>query len=136
MEKQEQKKAYLISFMQLYSEKKLQETRNLNIGVEEKFLHEAINGLVADIVQKKYLQTNGLPDKIADLEHHVDSSENETSVVAWPTYPITQILTVFKDPDFEKEYGFKNLSLKLSVDYGTPVYAMRDGIVYYADSGV
>jgi hypothetical protein len=45
-----------------------------------------------------------LLDKIADLDRHVDSSENENSPVAWPTYPITQILTVFKDPAFEREY--------------------------------
>jgi hypothetical protein len=45
-----------------------------------------------------------LLSKIADLEHHVDSSDNENSAVARPTYPITQILTVFKDPAFEREY--------------------------------
>ncbi|MBR6907971.1 hypothetical protein IKN40_05810 [bacterium] len=54
--------------------------------------------------------------KIADLNHHIDSSDNENSAVAWPTYPITQILTVFKDPAFEREYGFKNFSIKLSVE--------------------
>ena len=136
MKKLEQKKAYLISFMQLYSEKKLQESIMSDNAFEERNLQEAINGLVSDIVQKKYLQTNNLPSQIADLNHHVDSSENENSPVAWPTYPITQILTVFKDQDYEKEYGFKNLWLKLSVDYWTPIYAMRDGVVYYVDDGI
>jgi hypothetical protein len=45
-----------------------------------------------------------LLEKIADLDRHVDSSDNENSAVAWPTYPITQILTVFKDPAYEREY--------------------------------
>ncbi len=85
-------------------------------------------------MQKNYLKTASLPEKIADLANHTDSSENETSPVAWPSYPVRQILTIFKDPDFEKEYGFKNLSLKLAVEQGTPVYAMRDGVVYYADA--
>lgn len=85
-------------------------------------------------MQKKYLKTASLPEKIADLEQHSDSSENETAPVAWPSYPVRQILTIFKDPDFEKEYGFKNLSLKLAVEQGSPVYAMRDGLVYYADA--
>ncbi len=105
------------------------------MSIEESNLHDAINGLVADIVAKKYLTTNDLPAKIKELVNHTDSSENETSPVAWPTYPITQILTIFKDPAFEKEYGFKNLSLKLAVEQGTPVYAMRDGLVYYVASG-
>ena len=68
------------------------------VSSEEVNLHETINTMVADIVEKKYLTTN-------------------------------------EDPAFEKEYGFKNLSLKLAVEQGTPVYAMRDGIVYYTDTG-
>ena len=55
-----------------------------------------------------------------------DSSEKETSEAAWPAYPVSQISTVFMDADFEKENGFKNLSVEMSVDQGTPVYAMRD----------
>jgi len=105
------------------------------VSSEEVNLHETINTMVADIVEKKYLTANDLPEKIKQLADHTDSSENETSPAAWPTYPISQILTIFKDPAFEKEYGFKNLSLKLAVEQGTPVYAMRDGIVYYTDTG-
>ena len=87
------------------------------MSIEESNLHDAINGLVADIVAKKYLTTNDLPAKIKELANHTDSSENETSPVAWPTY------------------GFKNLSLKLAVEQGTPVYAMRDGLIYYVATG-
>ena len=132
IKKLEQKKAYLISFMQMYNEKKLTSATTW-ISMEEIQIHDAINGLVADIVQKNYLQSKGLPEKIKALAEHSDSSENETSPAAWPSYPIRQILTIFKDPGFEKEYGFKNLSLKLAVEQGSPVYAMRDGIVYYAN---
>ncbi|MFC2695990.1 MAG: murein hydrolase activator EnvC family protein [Candidatus Absconditicoccaceae bacterium] len=135
IKKLEQKKAYLMSFMQLYNEKKLGAEAVSGVSSEEVNLHETINAMVADIVEKKYLTTNDLPEKIKQLADHTDSSENETSPAAWPTYPISQILTIFKDPAFEKEYGFKNLSLKLAVEQGTPVYAMRDGIVYYTDTG-
>lgn len=135
IKKLEQKKAYLMSFMQLYNEKKLWAEAVSGVSSEEVNLHETINTMVADIVEKKYLTTNDLPEKIKQLADHTDSSENETSPAAWPTYPISQILTIFKDPAFEKEYGFKNLSLKLAVEQGTPVYAMRDGIVYYTDTG-
>ena len=136
MQKLDQKRAYLMSFMQLYSEKKLQDYIDFDTAWDEWKLHNLINWMVADIVQRKYLWTNGLLSKIADLEHHVDSSDNENSAVAWPTYPITQILTVFKDPAFEREYWFKNFSVKLSVEQGTPVYAMRDWVVYYVNNWV
>ncbi len=136
MQKLDQKRAYLMSFMQLYSEKKLQDYINFEAAWDEWKLHNLVNWMVADIVQRKYLSMNWLLEKIADLNRHVDSSENESSPVAWPTYPITQILTVFKDPAFEREYWFKNYSVKLSVDQWTPVYAMRDGIVYYVDNWV
>ena len=136
MQKLDQKRAYLMSFMQLYSEKKLQDYIDFDTAWDEWKLHNLINWMVADIVQRKYLWTNGLLSKIADLDHHVDSSDNENSAVAWPTYPITQILTVFKDPAFEREYWFKNFSVKLSVEQGTPVYAMRDWVVYYVNNWV
>ena len=136
MQKLDQKRAYLMSFMQLYSEKKLQDYIDFDTAWDEWKLHNLINWMVTDIVQRKYLWTNGLLSKIADLDHHVDSSDNENSAVAWPTYPITQILTVFKDPAFEREYWFKNFSVKLSVEQGTPVYAMRDWVVYYVNNWV
>jgi len=136
MQKLDQKRAYLMSFMQLYSEKKLQDYIDFDTAWDEWKLHNLINWMVADIFQRKYLWTNGLLSKIADLDHHVDSSDNENSAVAWPTYPITQILTVFKDPAFEREYWFKNFSVKLSVEQGTPVYAMRDWVVYYVNNWV
>jgi septal ring factor EnvC (AmiA/AmiB activator) len=134
IEKLQQKKAYLVSFMQLYNSKKLWVVTQSWANAEALVLHQAINWLVEDIVQKKYLETNWLKEKIESLANYVDSSDGETSPLAWPTYPITKILTIFKDPDFEKENGFKNLSLTISVDQWTPVYAMRDGIVYYVDN--
>jgi hypothetical protein len=120
--------------MQLYNSKKLWVVTQSWANAEALVLHQAINWLVEDIVQKKYLETNWLKEKIESLANYVDSSEGETSPLAWPAYPITKILTIFKDPDFEKENGFKNLSLTISVDQWTPVYAMRDGIVYYVDN--
>lgn len=134
IKKLQQKKSYLITFMQLYNQKKLNSEVASGFNLQEANLHKEINGLVADIVAKKYLKTNDLPQKIEELADHVDSSEQETSPLAWPSYPIAQILTIFKDPVFEKEYGFKNLSLKMAVEQGTPVYAMRDGLVYFTQA--
>lgn len=126
----QQKKAYLITFMSLYQQKKLQNLTQQTVATELKQNQDAILALVKDIVAKKYRDENGIPAQIATLNSQKDSSDKETSEVAWPAYPVSQISTIFKDADFEKENGFKNLSVEMAVDQGTAVYAMRDGVVY------
>ena len=121
-----QKKAYLITFMDLYHKKKLQDISQKTISTELKQTQDAVSSLVKDIVSKNYRTENNIPEQIAQLNKQKDSSEKETSQAAWPAYPVSQISTIFKDADFEKENGFKNLSVEMSVDQGTPVYAMRD----------
>lgn len=130
-----QKKAYLITFMDLYHKKKLQDISQKTISTELKQTQDAVSSLVKDIVSKNYRTENNIPEQIAQLNKQKDSSEKETSQAAWPAYPVSQISTIFKDADFEKENGFKNLSVEMSVDQGTPVYAMRDGVVYSVHQG-
>lgn len=130
-----QKKAYLITFMDLYHKKKLQDLTQKTVATELKQTQDAISALVKDIVSKNYRTENNMADQIAKLNKQKDSSEKETSEAAWPAYPVSQISTVFKDADFEKENGFKNLSVEMSVDQGTPVYAMRDWVVYSVHQG-
>lgn len=130
-----QKKAYLITFMDLYHKKKLQDISQKTISTELKQTQDAVSSLVKDIVSKNYRTENNIPEQIAQLNKQKDSSDKETSQAAWPAYPVSQISTIFKDADFEKENGFKNLSVEMSVDQGTPVYAMRDGVVYSVHQG-
>ena len=130
-----QKKAYLITFMDLYHKKKLQDISQKTISTELKQTQDAVSSLVKDIVSKNYRTENNIPEQIAQLNKQKDSSDKETSQAAWPAYPVSQISTIFKDVDFEKENGFKNLSVEMSVDQGTPVYAMRDGVVYSVHQG-
>ena len=130
-----QKKAYLITFMDLYHKKKLQDISQKTISTELKQTQDAVSSLVKDIVSKNYRMENNIPEQIAQLNKQKDSSDKETSQAAWPAYPVSQISTIFKDADFEKENGFKNLSVEMSVDQGTPVYAMRDGVVYSVHQG-
>ena len=130
-----QKKAYLITFMDLYHKKKLQDISQKTISTELKQTQDAVSSLVKDIVSKNYRTENNIPEQIAQLNKQKDSSNKETSQAAWPAYPVSQISTIFKDADFEKENGFKNLSVEMSVDQGTPVYAMRDGVVYSVHQG-
>jgi len=112
--------------MDLYHKKKLQDLTQKTVATELKQTQDAVLSLVKDIVSKNYRTENNMADQIAKLNKQKDSSEKESSEAAWPAYPVSQISTVFKDADFEKENGFKNLSVEMSVDQGTPVYAMRD----------
>ena len=72
--------------------------------------------MVTTIVSNNIDQTSGIPEAIKTLNEKTDSSENEKSPVAWPSYPVRQILTIFKDPSFEKENGYKNLGIELAVE--------------------
>lgn len=135
IQKLKQKKEYLATFMKLYKEKKLAIALLTGAAAESKWLHEAINEMVSTIVSKNIDQTSGIPEAIKTLNEKTDSSENEKSPVAWPSYPVRQILTIFKDPSFEKENGYKNLGIELAVEQWTPVYSMRDGVVYHTDTG-
>lgn len=131
----QQKKQYLITFMSLYQQKKLQYLTEQTIAKEIKQNQDAISALVKDILSKNYREENAIPSQIELLNKQKDTSDKETAPVAWPAYPVSQISTIFKDADFEKENGFKNLNIEMAVDQGTAVYAMRDGVVYSVHQG-
>lgn len=52
--------------------------------------------------------------------------------LAWPIYPIYDIQTYFGDLEFQKQYGVPSLGIQIKATQGTPVYAARDGIVYFS----
>lgn len=134
IEKLKHKKAFLANFMQLYNEKKLQSIAMSGAKSSAYLLQDTIQTMVADLIAKNYTQLPSISEQLNILEQQMDSSEDENSPLAWPAYPVRQILTVFKDPEFEKEYGFKHLGLQLALEEGTPVYAMRDGVVYHTST--
>lgn len=133
----QQKKAYLATFMQLYRDKKIAQISQDGVAAEMKLMDEEIAKLVKLLVAKKGKKSEEVFVQLENLKSQVQSGAAETSPLAWPTYPVSQILRIFKDPDFEKEYGFKNLGVQLAVDQSSPVYAMRDGVVYHVqDQGL
>lgn len=58
-------------------------------------------------------------------------NDNEAYVLAWPLYPIEEIQTYFGDINFQKEYGVPHIGIQIKATQATPVYAARNGIVYF-----
>lgn len=63
------------------------------------------------------------------------ANDNDAYPVAWPLYPIEEIQTYFGDEAFQKQYGVPHIGIQIKASQDTPVYAARDGVVYFvADS--
>ncbi|HMS91394.1 MAG TPA: M23 family metallopeptidase, partial [Candidatus Absconditabacterales bacterium] len=58
-------------------------------------------------------------------------NDNEAYILAWPLYPIEEIQTYFGDINFQKEYGVPHIGIQIKAEQSTPVYAARNGIVYF-----
>lgn len=71
--------------------------------------------------------------KLAALEEY--QNDNNAYPLARPIYPIEEIQTYFGDENFQKQYGIPHIGIQIKAEQKTPVYASRDGIVYFiADS--
>jgi murein DD-endopeptidase MepM/ murein hydrolase activator NlpD len=132
IERLQQKKQYLINFMQLYRDKQIAiQQRFDKIFASKKDVYNTIQTFLDEIVKKDYKSVDNIATKIAELATMPDASDKETSPIARPVYPIETILRYFNDPDFEKENGFKHQGLQIQAEQRTPVYAVRDGVVYH-----
>jgi len=132
IDKLEQKKQYLIRFLELYKEKQNNDqVKFQKFFSSKKDVNTSVQAFLDEIVQKNYKSYENIKEKIINLEHMDDASNKETSPLAWPVYPITEILRYFWDQQFQKDYGFKFQGIQVLVTQGTPIYAMRDGVVYH-----
>ena len=132
IDKLEQKKQYLVRFLELYKEKQTNEqVKFQKFFSSKKDVFVSIHAFLDEIIQKNYKSYANIKTKIEELEELPDASENETAPVAWPVYPIKKILRYFGDSDFEKAFWFKFQGIQIQVTQGTPIYAMRDGVVYH-----
>ena len=132
IDKLEQKKQYLMRFLELYKEKQTNEqVRFQKVFSSKKDVFVSIHSFLDEIVQRNYKSYAKIDEKIEELESLPDASEKETAPIARPVYPITKILRYFWDQNFEKAFWFKFQGLQIQVTQGTPIYAMRDGVVYH-----
>ena len=67
--------------------------------------------------------------KMKELQSIEDGEE--TYPIARPIYPIEEIQTYFGDEEFQKQYGVPHIGIQIKAEQGNPVYASRDGVVYF-----
>lgn len=133
LEKLQQKKNYLVQFMNLYKENDF----NINTDIDHLFdsrkdVQKTIIALLDDIQKGTYNVPFSMSEKVEELrEMTVDIKKEEVYPVAWPLYPINHIQTFFNDQTFQKQYGVPHEGVQITAKQGTPLYAARDGIVYY-----
>jgi hypothetical protein len=100
----QQKKNYLVRFIDLYKNKQLKSNNFEKILTTRKDVDDMMMLFVDDIVRKDYKVSFKIDDKIKLLNKMQDDSLKETSPLAWPLYPIYRIDSYFGDKNFEKQY--------------------------------
>lgn len=130
IEKLQQKKNYLLQFMKLYqSDIEQRELSMSNFFQSTKWVYDKTVELVKGI--KKWVYTVDFDmDKKLLLLNDIENN-NEVYPLAWPLYPIEQIQTYFGDVAFQKEYWVPHIGIQINAVQRTPVYAARNGIVYF-----
>ncbi|MFA7298142.1 MAG: peptidoglycan DD-metalloendopeptidase family protein [Candidatus Absconditabacterales bacterium] len=130
IEKLQQKKNYLLQFMKLYQDDTTQRQLSINNFFEStKGVYEKTIELVKDIKKGVYKVDFDMEKKLPLLNEIED--DNQAYPLAWPLYPIEQIQTYFGDVSFQKEYGVPHIGIQIKATQKTPVYAARNGIVYF-----
>ena len=133
IEKLQQKKQYLLSFIELYKNEQIASSQRFNkVFTSKREVHLAIQIFLDEIVKKDYKSVEGIATKISQLSQLPDARNKDTiAQVARPVYPIEQILRYYNDPQFELSYGFKHQAIQIQAVQRSPVYAARDGVVYH-----
>ena len=134
IERLEQKKQYLISFINLYREKSDSKFESILTSKED--VNKMVLTFIDDIVKKNYRTNDNIPENIKSMLAAPDSSDDDAAPIAWPIYPIESITHYFNDANFEKENWFKHQAIQVKAIQWTPVYAARDGVVYYVSNSI
>ncbi len=134
IERLEQKKQYLISFINLYRQKS--DTKFDSILSSKEDVNMMVLTFINDIVKKNYRASDNIPDNIKKMLESPDSSDDDAAPIAWPIYPIENITRYFNDANFEKENWFKHQFIQIQAAQWTPVYAARDWVVYYISNSI
>lgn len=129
-----QKKNYLIQFMQLYKDDQLAEQKFSMIFDNIKDVYTAVQSLISNIVKKDYSDvTFNMKERMEQAEKYYDDTNawaSNLQVLAWPIYPIQNIQRYFRDADFENTNGIPFQWIQIVAEQGTPVYSAADWVVY------
>ncbi len=127
LNKQMKKREYLSQFIEMYKDWVESQRNFQNIFDNWKELHFAIKDIVTEISLKQYW------DDVKIKLDEVKESEiisNKVHPIGWPIYPAEEIVTYFKDSDFENYNWYPQLGIDIQSSYNGPVYSSKDGIVY------
>lgn len=130
LEKMQQKKLYLSQFIELYTNGSLQTNTIGGIFESPKSVHDTILSMVDSLYKKEYNVSFNIFDKIQELEA-LNTNTIYPHAIAWPIYPIAEIETFFDDEVFRQTNGFPHRWLQVKAVQNTPIYSIRDGIVYH-----
>lgn len=134
IEQLQQKKNYLLQFMKLYQNDETQRQLTIdNFFQSTKDVYDTMTEYVKDIKRWVYKVDFDMEKKLIALDKL--ANDNDAYPVAWPLYPIEEIQTYFGDEAFQKQYGIPHIGIQIKAEQNTPIYAARDGVVYFvADS--
>ena len=136
IDKLEQKKQYLLSFIQLYKKSASEASKFDMVFKDKEDVNKMVLTFIDDIVKKNYRTEDNIPENIKIMQESKDSSDDDEAPIAWPIYPIEEIMRYFNDSDFEKENGFKHQAIQIKAIQWTPIYAARDWVVYYVSNWI
>ena len=129
-----QKKNYLIQFMQLYKDDQLNEQKFSMIFDNVKDVYTAVQSIIWNIVKKDYSDvTFDMTEKLEQAEKYYDETNawaSNLQVLAWPIYPIQDIQKYFRDEEFENGNGIPFQWIQIVAEQWTPVYSAADWVVY------
>ncbi len=130
IEKLQQKKNYLLQFMKLYQGDTTQKELSINNFFDStKSVYEKTIELIKNLKKWVYNVDFDMDKKLKELNNLED--DNQAYPLAWPLYPIEEIQTYFGDLNFQKQYGIPHIGIQIKAAQKTPVYAARNGIVYF-----
>ena len=130
LEQLQQKKNYLLQFLGLYKKDKVERQQTISQLFEStKWVNDKIKSLLWEAQKGLYKVDFDMNSKLTELNNI--AKDDDSYPVAWPLYPIYEIQTYFGDLNFQKQYGIPQLGIQIKADQNTPVYASRDGIVYF-----
>ncbi|MDR3169759.1 MAG: peptidoglycan DD-metalloendopeptidase family protein [Candidatus Peribacteria bacterium] len=133
IEKLQQKKQYLLNFIELYKNEQVASAQRFDkVFASKKEVYLSIQTFLDEIVKKNYKSVDGIAENIAKLATMPDAKNEQTiSPLARPVYPIEYISRYYNDAQFEADNGFKHQGIQIQAAQRSPVYAARDGVVYH-----
>ena len=130
LEQLQQKKNYLMQFISLYSKDSSQRQLTINTLFDStKSVYEKIVELAKWVKKWVYTDSFDMEKKMSQLAKIAD--DTQTYPIAWPLYPIENILTYFGDVAYQTQYGVPHIGIQIQAPQATPVYSVRDGVVYF-----